>query len=236
MDQATAEALAGPFFGVSLLPYLAFLYFLNQDANRPNGNNIVNNHNNNGNTPAAVVIGFGACLVFVFLTIPAAVAAKLLYQVSLADSDWLHGSAESTLAVANLALVLAFREALLLQRQQQRQSSSLPSSTLPPLPPSTSSPPSSTTTTRYIVIGCSLAILTALAPSLATFTASGGTTLVPDIHAPYLTGFLDLPPPAVAATLNHLLPFYRPYDEPINGLTVATWIIHIRYVRAHVRA
>ena len=33
MDSATAEALAGPFFGASLFPYLGFLYFLDVDEN-----------------------------------------------------------------------------------------------------------------------------------------------------------------------------------------------------------
>ena len=78
MDQDTAEALAGPFFGASLFPYLAFLYFLSRDENE---------------CPKGVTVGFATCLLFVFLTIPAAIAAKLLYGVSLADSDWLHGSA-----------------------------------------------------------------------------------------------------------------------------------------------
>ena len=67
-----AEALAGPFFGASLFPYLAFLYFLS----RPKVN-----------CPKGVTVGFATCLLFVFLTIPAAIAAKLIYGVSLADSD-----------------------------------------------------------------------------------------------------------------------------------------------------
>ena len=78
MDQAAAETLAGPFFGLSLFPYLAFLYFLNLPQNE---------------TPKGVTVGFATCLLFVFLTIPAAIGAKVWYGVSLADSDWLHGSA-----------------------------------------------------------------------------------------------------------------------------------------------
>merc|ERR1719401_1939024 len=58
---AEAERLAGPFFGLSLFPYLAFLYFLNVPQN---------------DTPKGVTVGFAACLVFVFLTIPAAVTAQ----------------------------------------------------------------------------------------------------------------------------------------------------------------
>lgn len=92
-----AEALAGPFFGASLFPYLAFLYFLNVEENE---------------CPKGVTVGFATCLLFVFLTIPAAIAAQLLYGVSLADSDWLHGSAESLLTITNLVTVVAFRQAL----------------------------------------------------------------------------------------------------------------------------
>jgi hypothetical protein len=44
MTPAQAEQLAGPFFGASLFPYLAFLYFLNApEAQAPQG----------------VVVGFG---------------------------------------------------------------------------------------------------------------------------------------------------------------------------------
>lgn len=34
MTRETSEALAGPFFGASLFPYLAFLYFLNVEENQ----------------------------------------------------------------------------------------------------------------------------------------------------------------------------------------------------------
>ena len=95
MDSDTAEALAGPFFGLSLFPYLGFLYFLAVEES---------------GTPKGVTVGFATCLLFVFLTIPAAIAAKVLYGVSLADSDWLHGSAESLLTITNLVTVVAFRQ------------------------------------------------------------------------------------------------------------------------------
>ena len=90
-NQQTAEALAGPFFGLSLLPYLAFLFFLDVPQNE---------------TPKGVTVGFATCLLFVFLTIPAAIAAQVNYGVSLADCDWLHGSAESLLTITNLVTVL----------------------------------------------------------------------------------------------------------------------------------
>jgi Protein of unknown function (DUF3593) len=230
MDQPTAEALAGPLFGASLFPYLAFLYFLNRRRDEE--------EDGSSSCPPAVVVGFAACLVFVFLTIPAAIAAKLLYQVSLADADWLHGSAESTLTVANLALVLAFRSAVQQQQQQQQQQRSLLSPTETRTTTQEEQQASklqqeeqaAKTTQRYVIIGCSVAILTALAPVAATFAASGGATFVPDVHAAYLDRFLDLPP----SWLQHASGLLGiPYYEPANGLTVATWIIHIRYVRTY---
>jgi hypothetical protein len=150
-----AEALAGPFFGASLFPYLAFLYFLS----RPKVN-----------CPKGVTVGFATCLLFVFLTIPAAIAAKLIYGVSLADSDWLHGSAESLLTLTNLVTVVAFRQALQgLERPDQ-----------PPPESATSYKPMMV----LVGVGTLLACITALVPAVAADTA---------VHTPYLGGFLDLP-------------------------------------------
>ena len=104
MDQSAAEQLAGPFFGASLFPYLGFLFFLNVPQNE---------------TPKGVVVGFATCLLFVFLTIPAAIGAKVWYDVSLADCDWLHGSAESLLTITNLVTVVAFRQALSYKEQEK---------------------------------------------------------------------------------------------------------------------
>lgn len=152
-----AELLAGPFFGASLFPYLAFLYFLNVEEN---------------DCPKGVTVGFATCLVFVFLSIPAAIAAKLLYGLSLADSDWLHGSAESVLTITNLVTVVAFRQALSAKEEGTGQPASAE---------------------RYgpmaILAGAltALAALTVLAPALAGPTA----------HTPYLGGFMDLPPGTV---------------------------------------
>ena len=51
-------------------------------------------------------------LAFVFGSIPGAIGAGALYGVSLADADWLHGAAESLLAITNCVVVLGFRDAL----------------------------------------------------------------------------------------------------------------------------
>ena len=87
MDQAAAEELAGPFFGLSLFPYLAFLYFLDLPEN---------------NTPKGVTVGFATCLLFVFLTIPAAIGAKVWYGVSLAG-EYTFACFDSILSADKLA-------------------------------------------------------------------------------------------------------------------------------------
>ena len=154
MDQETAETLAGPLFGLSLFPYLAFIYFLNVDESE---------------CPKGVVVGFAACLLFVFLTIPAAIAAKVLYDVSLANCDWLHGSAESMLTITNLATVIPFRQALFAKGNGD--------STLPV------SSTSYTPTLWLIGILTLFALGTALVPAISH----------PLVHTKYLNGFLDLP-------------------------------------------
>merc|ERR1719343_1247018 len=73
------QNLAGIFFQQSLLPYLAFMYFLSFRANR---------------IPAIANFGFQFVLIFVASTIPAGIIAKSIYETSLANVDWLHGWAE----------------------------------------------------------------------------------------------------------------------------------------------
>ncbi len=52
-------------------------------------------------------------LVFVGVTIPAGIYSKIAYGKSLANVDWLHGSAEFFLTLSNILIVLGFREAVL---------------------------------------------------------------------------------------------------------------------------
>jgi Protein of unknown function (DUF3593) len=82
--------LAGLFFQASLLPYLLFLYFLSFRANR---------------IPALGNYGFQYVLLFVLSTIPSGIISKSIYGYSLADTDWLHGGAETLLTVANILIV-----------------------------------------------------------------------------------------------------------------------------------
>ena len=191
MDRSSAESLAGPFFGASLFPYLGFLYFLDYPGN---------------GTPKGVTIGFATCLLFVFLTIPAAIGAQVGYGVSLADCDWLHGSAESLLTITNLVTTLSFKSAVDYEvRRRNREDVKLPESYNNYRP-----------MINVVIVSTSLAFLTALYPIIAT---RGGAS----VHTPYLGGFLDVLPPS-----SFLPPSWTPiHSEPDNALTVATWIIHV---------
>ena len=196
MDRSAAERLAGPFFGASLFPYLGFLYFLDAPQN---------------GTPRGVTVGFATCLLFVFLTIPAAIASKVWYDVSLADCDWLHGSAESLLTMTNLVTVLAFRRALGYEERRRRSPSGDGDDIEMPESYASYAP-----MVKLVGALTSLAFLTALYPAVAAGGGGGGGALV---HTPYLGGFLDVPP--------SVLPWSSPHPEPENALTVACWIIHI---------
>lgn len=90
------ESLAAQFFAFSLFPYLAFLYYTLRTEKMPR----------------LAKVGFCTLLVFVFATIPAGIYAKKVYGTSLANVDWLHGSAESLLSLTNLLIVLGFREGI----------------------------------------------------------------------------------------------------------------------------
>lgn len=184
MDQTSAETLAGPFFGASLFPYLGFLFFLQVPQN---------------DTPKGVTVGFATCLLFVFLTIPAAIGAKVWYGSSLADCDWLHGSAESLLTITNLVTVLAFRQALSYEQAKLRgEDVDVPESV------------DSYEPMIKLVGGLTIiAFITALVPGVMGAQA----------HTPYLNGFMDIPPT--------LLPWSSTHAQPENALTITCWIIHI---------
>ncbi len=47
------------------------------------------------------------------VTIPAGIYAKVHYGETLANVDWLHGSAEVFLTLSNILVVLGFRQAIL---------------------------------------------------------------------------------------------------------------------------
>ena len=84
-------------FAISLFPYLGFLWFMTRS----------------GKTPRLALIGFYVLLIFVVVTIPAGIYAQAHYGQTLADVDWLHGSAELFLTLSNILVVLGFRQAVI---------------------------------------------------------------------------------------------------------------------------
>lgn len=92
-----AGNINGVLFQSSLPAYLVFLYFLGYHKN---------------NTPPLVQFGFSFLLLFVASTIPSGIMSKSTYSLILADSDWIHGTAESLLTCTNIMIVLGFRGAL----------------------------------------------------------------------------------------------------------------------------
>lgn len=90
-------------FAISLFPYLGFLWFLTRS----------------GKAPRLALIGFYMTLVFVAVTIPVGIYAQVAYGKTLANVDWLHGSAESFLTIANILLVLGFRDAIMKAKQSK---------------------------------------------------------------------------------------------------------------------
>ena len=82
-----------PLFALSLLPYLAFLWWSWRS----------------GRMPRLALWGFGLTLLFVLVTIVAALVAQGIYGRQLADVDPLHGGAEAFLTLSNLLVLLGFR-------------------------------------------------------------------------------------------------------------------------------
>ena len=80
-------------FAMSLFPYLGFLWFLTKSKL----------------VPRLALVGFYVLLVFVVVTIPAGIYAKVHYGEELANVDWLHGSAESFLTLTNVLVVCLVR-------------------------------------------------------------------------------------------------------------------------------
>ncbi len=87
-------------FALSLFPYLGFLWFLTRSQQ----------------VPRLALIGFYTTLVFVGVTIPVGLYAQKVYGQSLANVDALHGGAEVFLTLANILIVLGFRQALIQRR------------------------------------------------------------------------------------------------------------------------
>ena len=81
-----------PFFVLSLLPYIAFLYW-GQKSNL---------------IPNTALWGFRMTLLFVFVSIICSVLANYYYGEELSNVDPLHGGAELFLAISDGLVVLGF--------------------------------------------------------------------------------------------------------------------------------
>ena len=90
-------------FAISLFPYLGFLWFISRVPQMPR----------------LALYGFYGTLFFVGVTIPAGIYAKITYGKSLANLDWLHGGAEVFLTLANILIVLGFRQAVQQLREKR---------------------------------------------------------------------------------------------------------------------
>ena len=84
-----------PFFVLSLLPYLAFLWWASKVEA----------------FPKLALRGFQLTLLFVAVTIVAAIVAQVRFDALLADVDPLHGGAEAFLTLSNLLVMLGFATA-----------------------------------------------------------------------------------------------------------------------------
>ncbi len=81
-----------PFFGLSLVPYLFFLFWAQKSSS----------------IPKLALWGFRLTLLFVLMTIVFAIIAMQVYDGQLTDVDPLHGAAEAFLTLSDALLVLGF--------------------------------------------------------------------------------------------------------------------------------
>jgi len=199
---SVAETVAGGLFPLSLPPYLAFLLFLSYEGNH---------------TPPLAMAGFRFLLVFVLGSVPAAIVATSAFGVSLADCDWLHGSAESLLTITNLLIVLGFRQS------DASTSDDKPGPPMPSTPRNDASPgllpptqPLASVLTAVTLVGISSAAMAVDGTNPPDFFGFG-------VHSPFLWGLGDLPGEWVDGVVEQL----EGHSEPANALTISTWVIHI---------
>lgn len=94
--QALGQFNPAPLFGLSLIPYLVFLWCARRLRSFP---------------PLARW-GFNFTLVFVTGTVVASVIASIRQGAHLADVDHLHGGAEALLSISNVLVLLGFQRAI----------------------------------------------------------------------------------------------------------------------------
>jgi len=88
-------------FSLSLLPYGVFLWALGRS----------------GRAPRLALAGFWLQLLFVAVTLGAAIFARQRYGLGLAQHDALHGFAESFLCLSNALVAVGFSRALRARRR-----------------------------------------------------------------------------------------------------------------------
>tara|TARA_Y100001968_G_scaffold332230_1_gene389579 strand:+ start:4265 stop:4603 length:339 start_codon:yes stop_codon:yes gene_type:complete len=86
----------GPFFVLSLFPYLAFLYWAQKSSF----------------IPKISLLGFRLTVLFVLMTIILAIVAKIFYDDELTNIDYLHGIAEAFLTLSDALVVFGFLRAI----------------------------------------------------------------------------------------------------------------------------
>ena len=82
----------GLFFGLSIIPYAIFLYYLIK-------NKILNN---------IVKLGFSLTIVFVGVTIIFSILSESIYGKTLVEVDMFHGAAELFLTISDLVILYGF--------------------------------------------------------------------------------------------------------------------------------
>ncbi len=90
--QTIARINPGPFFILSLLPYLVFLYYASKST-------II---------PKISILGFKLTLLFVFMTIFLAIISQVNFDKELTNVDPLHGLAESFLTISDALVAYGF--------------------------------------------------------------------------------------------------------------------------------
>ncbi len=81
-----------PFFVLSLIPYLFFLYWAQKSSY----------------IPKISLLGFRLTLLFVLMTIVFAIIASVFFESSLTDIDPLHGAAEAFLTLSDALIAIGF--------------------------------------------------------------------------------------------------------------------------------
>ena len=90
--ESIAQIDPGPFFILSLIPYLVFLYFASKSSS----------------IPKLSLIGFKLTLLFVFMTIVLAIISQIYFDTELTNIDPLHGIAESFLTISDALVAYGF--------------------------------------------------------------------------------------------------------------------------------